>query len=221
MFRKHLIIFALLVFVLAACMSGNQSGTVTAESEESQSVIVTGIPSLKVNHFAGTISVKNGEDGKITANLTRQSRSRDETDAQAQLEQIEMAFTQSGLEVELSVDAPDNFAELTTGPTAELELLVPMGTHLDLNLGAGVITADQPAGDLTINSGAGEVTVTMPADASFRVMITGGAAGVDSEFEGIPNGGVAVDIDRTVGDNPTQTLTINVGAGAINLRKAP
>lgn len=47
-----------------------------------------------------------------------------------------------------------------------------------------------------------------------------GVAGVESEFEGVPTGGVAANVDTTVGDNPTQTLTCNLGAGEVRLEKA-
>jgi hypothetical protein len=195
-------------------------GDVTATADETSGVIVNGIPSLTVNHFAGTITVHDGEAGKITANLTKQSRIADEAEARAQLDQIVMTFTQNGTDVVLDVDVPDSFAELAQGPTGDLELLVPPGTILDLNLGAGEITVEQPSGDVEVNSGAGTVTVVLPADASFRLMVTGGVATVRSEFEGVPGGGPAAAIDTTVGSNPTQTLTFNLGAGEVILQKA-
>ena len=69
-------------------------------------VIVNGIPTLTVNHFAGTITARDGEPGHITANLTKQSRAKSETDAQAQVDQIVMTFTQHGTDVVLN-DGPE------------------------------------------------------------------------------------------------------------------
>mgnify|MGYP007117549504 FL=1 len=43
---------------------------------------------------------------------------------------------------------------------------------------------------------------------------------MNSEFEGVPSGGVATDIDVIIGDNPTQTLIFNLGAGDVSLEKA-
>jgi hypothetical protein len=51
------------------------------------------------------------------------------------------------------------------------------------------------------------------------VSISGGATSVDSDFPEVIGGGIATDVDVTVGDNPTQTLTFNVGAGKVNLRQ--
>jgi hypothetical protein len=50
--------------------------------------------------------------------------------------------------------------------------------------------------------------------------VAGGVTGISSDFEGVPSGGIATDVDTIIGSNPTQTLTFNVGAGEVNLRKA-
>jgi hypothetical protein len=226
MIRKRVVCVVVLVLTLAGCgrFGGLDavSGGVTAEMTETQGVVVNGTPTLLVNHYAGVIDVREGEAGKITANLTKQSRLDDEAEARAQLDEIVMSFTQSGTDVTLDVVGPEGTNELTSqiGTTAELELLVPPGTTLNLNLGAGEITVEQPTGDVSVTSGACDVTVTLPANASFRLVVNGGVADVSSEFEGVPDGGVVTDIDVTIGDSPTQTLTFNIGAGDINLKKA-
>ncbi len=220
MFRTMLIITLLGGLLLAGCTGINLAGDLTAGDTETQGVDVAGIPSLTVNHFAGTITVKNGEDGHITANLTRHSRLSDEAEAEAQMRQITMAFTQQGNDVALTIDAPEGMRTSLSAPTADLELFVPTGAILTVNLGAGEITVEQPAGDLTVNNGAGTVAAILPADASFRLVVEGGAIGVESAFEGVPGGGVATEIDVTIGDTPSQTLTFNLGAGEVRLEKA-
>lgn len=220
MSAKHLIVVLLLSLMLPACIDlPNMSETPTAEASETQGVIVNGIPSLTVNHFVGTITAREGEPGRITANLTKQSRTESKTDAQAQLDQIVMTFTQSGTDVVLTIDGPHTIDQLAQGPSAELELLVPPGTALTLNLGAGEITVERPTGDVDIDNAAGVITVIMAADASFHLVVDGGVAHMTSEFEGAPSG-LAANIDTNVGDNPTQTLTFHMGAGEIELRKA-
>jgi|CXWK01.1.fsa_nt_gi hypothetical protein len=227
MLRKCLLFLALLVVLvsLSACSAlgglDSLTGEVTAESEETQSVIVPGVPTLIVDHFAGNVTIRDGEADKITANLTRQSRLNDAAEAQAQLDLITMTFTQSGTDVTLSVKGRDGISEGLDAATANLELLVPPGTVLDVNLGAGNLTVERPSGDVTVNLGAGNATVTLPEEASFNLSVSGGVGNVNSEFEGVPDGGIATDIDTTIGDSPTQTLTFNVGAGDINLNIAP
>lgn len=224
MAHKLLLLIMIICVSLAGCTalsSIDVGGDVTATAEETSGVVVDGVPALTVNHFAGTIAIRDGETGKITANLTKQSRIDDEDDAQAQLDQIVMTFTQNGTDVVLNIDGPESIAGLAQGPSAELELLVPPGTTLDLNLGAGQITVDQPTGDLEVNSGAGQTTVILPADASFQLVVTGGVVNVRSDFEGVPGGGPAVNVDTTVGSNPTMKLTFNIGAGEVALQKAP
>ena len=221
MFRSRFIFFVLLLVALAGCTALDSiTGDVRAESEETQSVIVPGVPTLIVNHFAGNVTIRDGEADAITAKLTRQSRLSDATEAQAQLGLITMAFTQSGTDVTLSVKGRDSAGEGLDAATANLELLVPPGTVLEINQGAGNLTVERPGSDVTINLGAGNVTVTLPDDASFNLSVSGGVGNVNSEFEGVPDGGIATDIDMTIGSNPTQTLTFNVGAGDINIDKA-
>ena len=221
MFRSRFIFFVLLLVALAGCTALDSiTGDVRAESEETQSVIVPGVPTLIVNHFAGNVTIRDGEADAITAKLTRQSRLSDATEAQAQLGLITMAFTQSGTDVTLSVKGRDSAGEGLDAATANLELLVPPGTVLEINQGAGNLTVQRPGSDVTINLGAGNVTVTLPDDASFNLSVSGGVGNVNSEFEGVPDGGIATDIDTTIGDNPTQTLTFNVGAGDVNINKA-
>ena len=224
MLRKTSLLTMIVLFliVLAGCTAlSGLTGDVTAESSETQGVDVPGVPSLIVNHFAGEIHVTNGESGRIEADLTKRSRLDNEADAEAQLDLIVMSFTQSGTDVTLNIEGPDTVSELAAGPSAELELRVPPGTMLDVNLGAGEVTVDQPAGDVIINAGAGEATVILPSEASFHLLVSGGVADIVSDFEGVPDGGVAADIEVVIGDNPTQTLTFNLGAGEVRLEEAP
>ena len=221
MFRIRLLLITLLILVVTGCTAlDGITGDVTAESEETQSVIVPGVPSLIVNHFAGDVTIRDGEADTITANLTRQSRLSDAAEAQAQLDLITMAFTQSGTNVTLTIEGQEGASQGLDAATANLELLVPPGTMLEINQGAGNLTVERPGGDVTVNLGAGNVMVVLPDDASFNLGVSGGVGNVNSDFEGVPDGGIATDIDTTIGSNPTQTLTFNVGAGDINLNKA-
>lgn len=222
--RAILILTLLLGLVLAGCTSlTSLGGDVTAETTETQGVIVEGVPNLIVNHFFGDVVVRPGEDGKITANLTKKSRLPNQAEAEAQLDQVVMSFSQLGTDVTLTIDGPEGrntVTDVVNLPSADLELLIPAGTTLQVELGAGDVSVEQPTGDVTVNSGASDVTATLPVGASFRLLITGGAVNVTSDFAGVPDGGVATDIDTAVGDNPTQTLAFNLGAGTVRLIEA-
>jgi hypothetical protein len=229
MMGKRLLWIVLFALALAGCGGlggligdvGGVGGDVTIEASETQGVVVEGVPTLVVNHFAGNVVVRDGEAGRIAADLTKQSRLPDEAEAQAQLEQIVMSFTQQGTDVTLTIEGPDNLAEAINAPRADLELLVPPGTRLTITQGAGDVTVERPSGDVAINLGAGNATVRLPEDATFRLVMTGGVAEVKSEFEGVPSGGLAADIDVSIGGSPTQTLTFDVVAGEVRLEKAP
>ncbi len=219
---KKLFFLAVLLLALTACagLRGVASGDITAQAEETQSVIVPGVPALTVNHFAGDLTIRDGDAGQITAHVTRQSTLSDAAAAVASLEDITVAFSQSGRDVTLDVEVPETVINEMNDLRAIVELAVPPGTTLFLNQGGGNVVVERPSGDVTINAGAGDFTVTLPADAAFHLIVAGGVAEVASDFEGVPSGGLAADIDTTIGRNPTQTLTFNVGAGQVNLRHA-
>jgi hypothetical protein len=215
--RNALLLIALLGLMLAGCFELRLDGEVTASESETQSVIVNDVPSLDVGNFAGTITVREGEPGRVTANLVRRSRLADEAAARAELETVTMAITQTNDQVSVMVDGGRNTDNVDAGVTAELELIVPPGSDLVLSLGAGDVTVTQPQGDVKINLGAGNATVELPAEASFDLAVTGGALSINSDFEGVGEGGLAADIDTTIGSAPAQTLNLNVGAGEVNL----
>lgn len=214
--------FAILLLALTACagLRGVESGDITAQAEETLSVIVPGVPALTVNHFAGDLTIRDGAADKITAHVTRQSTLSDAAAAETSLENITVAFSQSGSDVTLDVEVLETVMNDMDTLRAIVELEVPPGTTLFLNQGGGNIVVERPAGDVTINAGAGDFTVTLPDGAAFHLIVAGGVAKVASDFEGVPSGGLAADIDTTIGRNPTQTLTFNVGAGQVNLRHA-
>lgn len=224
MHRNSLIFLLMCATLLAACIPIPQlSGETTAESTESAAIAIDGAPPIEITNFAGTITVREGEAGQLSADVIKQSRLENVAEAQAQLEEISLVVEDTGEGARVLVDGPDNIdnlEDMEIGLSALLEVIVPPGSALTINLGAGEITAYQPAGDLNIHNGAGETTVILPSEASFRLLVNGGVVEVTSEFEGVPGGGVATDIDATIGSNPTQTLTFNLGAGEVRLEKA-
>lgn len=219
MFRRMPALLLLGSLLLAGCGAVHVGEDVTAESTETQNLTVSGAPSVEASNFAGKITVREGEPGAVDVILVRQSRARDEAQAQDELEQIGLVISQAGDAIVVSVEGPQNADNLKVGLTAELTLQVPPGTPLSLNLGAGDVTVEQPDADVTISAGAGNATVSLPADASFHLVVAGGVTSVKSDFAGVPAGGLAANIDTTVGSDPTQTLTFNLGAGAVNLVK--
>jgi hypothetical protein len=223
MSRKLLFLLVLLIVAIAGCTAlPDMSGDITAEKTESAELAVDGAPAVDISHFAGTITVREGDPGRVAVNVLKQSRLANEAEAQAQLDEVVLILEESGDGVRVEVRGPEGVSDLSeVAFTAELELSVPPGSDLNVELGAGEITLEQPGGDVVANNGAGEITVVLPADASFNLIVDGGVAGINSDFAGVPDGGVATEIDTTIGDNPTQTLNIELGAGELSLVKAP
>lgn len=229
MLRKFitLLILMLCAVISVACISIPElGGETTAQETESAELAIDGAPPIEITNFAGTITVREGDPGRISATVLKESRLADAAAAQAQLAEITLTVeeTSGGARVVVegpnNIDSLDNIGDLEVGLTARLEVSVPPGSDLDVNLGAGEITLEQTSGDVDVNNGAGEATAILPADASFQLHVSGGVAEVNSEFDGVPGGGVAANVDATIGDNPTQSLTFHLGAGDVNLQKA-
>lgn len=221
---KHIRWPALLaiLLLLAGCYINPQlSGKITAESTETQTIAVGESPAVEIANFVGVVKVSEGAPGEVTATLTRQSRHDDPAAAEALLDQITWSLIQTGDGARILIEGPDGANDLKAGLSAVAEVQVPPGSDLTVDLGAGEASFDRPTGDVTYNGGAGLAKVILPSDASFTLRVTGGVAAVDSDFAGVPSGGVATDLTHTVGENPTQSLTFNMGAGEIKLEQAP
>lgn len=226
MLRKFitLLILMLCAVISVACISIPElGGETTAQETESAELAIDGAPPIEITNFAGTITVREGDPGRISATVLKESRLADAAKAQAQLAEVTLTVEETSGGARVVVEGPnniDNIRDLEVGLTGRLEVIVPPGSDLDVNLGAGEITLEQPTGDVDVNNGAGEATAILPADASFQLHVSGGVAEINSEFDGVPGGGVAADVEATIGDNPTQSLTFHLGAGDVNLQKA-
>lgn len=217
-------LFSLVVItlLLAGCyINPRLSGKITAESTESQTIAVGETPAIEITNPVGMIEISEGTPGEVSATITKQSRHEDPAEGEALLDQITWSLTETGNGVRLLIEGPENTDNFESGLSAVAVVQVPPGSDLVVNLGAGETSIDQPTGDVVYNGGAGLVTVNLPRDASFNLHITGGVAAIESDFAGVPAGGVGTDVTHTIGDNPTQTLMFNMGAGKIHLMKAP
>lgn len=221
MHRFRLIALVLAGVLLAGCYINPQlSGKITAESTESQTLAVDGAPAVEITNPVGMVEVSVGAPGEVSATITKQSRHEDPAEGKASLDQITWSLTETGDSVRLLIEGLENTDNFESGLSAVAAVQVPPGSDLVVNLGAGETTIDQPTGDVVYNGGAGLVTITLPRDAAFTLHITGGVASIESDFAGVPSGGLATDVTQTVGDNPTQTLVLNMGAGKVVLRAA-
>lgn len=115
-----------------------------------QSFVAGEAPSLRIDNFAGEITVRAGDGDTIEVTATKRARRASE------LDRIEVEMTQEGSQV---VVKTRKLANLNNG-VVQLEATVPANTRLDLVTGAGTTNVRGIDGDIRVSTGAGQVTLS-------------------------------------------------------------
>ena len=227
MSRYKMMMVALLPAValsLVACR--NEPAQVHREVEE-RSFTVGDAPTLRVDNFAGDVTIRGGGAGTIRLVVTR--RARHESD----LRRISVTMSQEGSGVTVESDKPSGLNNVSV----HLEIDVPAATRLAVNLGAGELLIDgvvgetdvhsgagnidyqgQPQGDCRFDLGAGNITLRLPADVNVEVDLGTGVGGMEVDFPvSISSHLVGSTASGTIGSGAEGTIHASVGAGNINL----
>jgi DUF4097 and DUF4098 domain-containing protein YvlB len=106
-------------------------------------------PSLRVDNFAGSVSVQGGEGGEIRVVATKRVPNRGDLDRI----EVEMVERDGGLLIRTRKPATVNSASV------KLEITAPAGTYLDAHTGAGSVEASGLGGGAKLDTGAGSVTI--------------------------------------------------------------
>jgi 3D (Asp-Asp-Asp) domain-containing protein len=140
---------ALLIGLFSFAPSGGIGRTVDERTE--QSFDVGPSPSLVVNNFAGNVTVQGGEGSTIQVTATKRAR------RQANLARINVSMQQTDQGVEIT----SRTEGINTGNlSVELEIRVPAGTRVQIELGAGQIVVRDTGGEIKAHTGAGTVDVS-------------------------------------------------------------
>jgi len=202
-------------------------------------------PTLRVNSFAGSISVRAGQDRTVQVVAVKKAGS------QSNLNRITVNMSEQGGDVVISAKV----SPLTSNASVALEIMAPAGSRLVLdtgagaidvrgitgpidvksgagqvdlrdargpvgvNLGAGQITYEGvPSGDCRFATGAGEIRLWLPADLNMKVdLSTGiGTVGVGFAVDGIVR---VREVQGVIGDGSQGTIVAHTGAGSITLEQ--
>jgi hypothetical protein len=202
------------------------SASTSLQGERSEeSFAVGGAPKLKIDNFAGNVTVRTGPSGLVRVAATRRARNR------ADLDRIEVDVSERDGGLVIKTEKPSTLS----AASVDLEITVPAGTLLEVDTGAGNVDIDDssgpidvhigagniryqgaPQGECRFESGAGNIRLTLPADLNVRVDLQTGAGDIDVDYavDGRVTGRA---VQGVIGSGAEGTIYAQVGAGNIDL----
>jgi hypothetical protein len=161
--RRALVIAAA---VLTAGLATAESGTIASRTFE-----VTGRGLLKVGSDLGSVKVESGSTGRVTAEVTYDTRGIDRHDLDRFLEGFKVSFAQDGNNVTVTAENAERgwswWSDGRSRPAVTFTFVVPRAFDVSLETGGGTIsvadldgtvTARTSGGSLNFGSIAGPVT---------------------------------------------------------------
>jgi len=158
--RISRIVLGLSALILAALLAGCSEliNPFTAEESFARSFDVTGAPRIVVETFNGRVEARAGAEGTVSVEGTKRGSGATQSEAEADLKNVEVSMTQEGATIRIVARRIDN--TFNTGNSgASFELSVPAGATLDLRSSNGSITAEGVTGGVTMESSNGELQV--------------------------------------------------------------
>ena len=164
-------------------------------------------PYLEIRNFAGTISVRPGEDNLIRVVATKKAS------GSGTLDRISINMSEQRDRVTVRTRKSDNL----TNASVDLEIIAPPGAELELHTGAGTIELRDMTGSIRANSGAGTIELT---GAAGPVQLGTGAGSI--QYQGSPAGHCsfesgAGDIRLRLPADPDVRVDLNIGLGTIDI----
>lgn len=181
-------------------------------------------PRLKIDNFAGGVTVRGGETGTIEVIAIKKG-----TRAQRDKIQVEMIEQEGGLVITTRKPSPLGIASVS------LEIRTPPDTHLELHTGSGGLEVEGLSGPMVLDTGSGgidvqDVTGELEARAgSGGIEVTGsrgpvsletGSGGID--YEGVPQGECRFTtgsggIELTLPSDLSVWVDLSTGSGSIDV----
>lgn len=202
------------------------SASTSLQSERSEEAFAVGdAPNLKIDNFAGNVTVRTGPGGIVRVSATRKAWSRDDV---GRIE-VDVSERDGGLVIKTGRPAS------LTRASVELEIIVPAGTRLEVDTGAGNVDISDssgpidvhtgagsihyqgaPKGECRFETGAGNIRLTLPADLNVQVDLQTGAGEIDVGFavDGRVTGQA---VQGVIGSGAEGTIYARTGAGNIDL----
>lgn len=230
-------------FALVPVVQEGGIGRVTERSE--QSYPVGQAPMLEVDNFAGNVTVRSGESGRIRVIVTKRATSSDN------LNRIDVGLNQLDNGLQIRSSRPST---LVSNISVELDIFVPPDARLELDTGAGNVSVDgvqgeivvhtgagnvrvegamapialntgagnvdyggTPRGQCTFETGAGNITLAMPADANVEIELGTGIGNISLGGFDVRGDTSGTDVQGTIGTGQQATIDAQTGVGNITL----
>jgi DUF4097 and DUF4098 domain-containing protein YvlB len=202
-------------------------------------------PTLDVTNFAGSVTIRPGEEGVVRVVATKKPSSR------SRLERTEVSMTERDGRVVIEAKQPSP----RSNASVDLEITAPAGSRVDVDIGAGEVnvrditgridihngagTVDvrgargvarvdvgagqityegAPSGDCRFETGAGEVILRLPADLDVQVDLSTSTGPVNVDFH--VDGRVTVrSVEGVIGDGSQGSIYAHTGAGSVSVKR--
>ncbi|HMQ31717.1 MAG TPA: hypothetical protein PKD53_13405 [Chloroflexaceae bacterium] len=215
-------LFAAIFVALSGCGMVALPGVEPArvESVERTGVLVEGAPALTVSVPNGEVRVAVGEAGRVGAVVTRRGYGPDEAAAQAAHDSLAVAFSQRGDEVRLEATLAEQLRQAQSHE-AILEVSVPPGTGLTIELANGIVEVAPAGADVTVELANGQVTVLPGAADAFSLDARVNNGTIESGYAEIVGGaGQQLRATGIVGAEPGYAVTVAINNGQVFVRPA-
>jgi len=216
-----LIVLCLCVVAVAVLLAGTlfitrteTSGVaiVAGQARTEQTFDVGAAPNLRIDNFAGSVTVRAGDPGQIRVATTRRAV------RAADLARIQVAISErdGGLVVETT--KPFGLSSASV----QIEIVAPADTQLDLHTGSGSVDVSGIRGGAVVDTGSGSVTAhdlggvveLHTGSGSVQARGVDGGLQVDSGSGSLSLSGVVGEIDATTGSG---SIDVRDAQGAVHL----
>ena len=186
-------------------------GAPSLQSERSEEAFAVGAaPSLKIDNFAGNVTVRAGERNVIRVVATKKAP------RIGDLGRIEIQIDEQNGGLTIRTSKPSGF----TNASVNLEITAPASTRLDVDTGAGNVDVDGLTGGIDAHTGAGNVDAR---GAAGTTRLDTGAGNID--YQGAPQGECrfetgAGNIKLALPAAPNVQVDLQTGVGNIDVEFA-
>jgi hypothetical protein len=188
----------------------------------SQTLTVTGTPTLDIQDSAGQINIHQGTSNtQILVRATRTAHGTSQQEAQQNLSSVEVSVTPSGNSITIGTTMSKNGSILTGFATVDLDITTPAHSNVQATADAGTMQLDGVSGvfDLTVDLGDLEMRNVTCGDGS-QLRVNAGEAHLSGGLEKGASLSATVNAGDLRLDLPADTsahLHASTGAGSITI----